>query len=311
VLALAFARPAASASVSTPEPAQPSVVAQSPSGAPTVTEFPTPSSDLSPYAITTGPDGNLWFTYLFAYINRVGRITTDGVANEFCSYTGNGTGITTGPDGNVWITAPSLFGGLIHVAPSGACSGLYIPYPPYNRNPQDIVTGPDGALWFTESTGNQIGRFAFLPPPPFPEPFPPSPFTFFDVPTPASGVSGITRGPDGALWFTEQSADRIGRITTAGAITEYALPSPGSSPTAITPGPDGALWFTEQYGNRIGRITTTGAISEFTVPTAASSPHGITAGPEGALWVTEKYGDDIGRITTCGAIADIAHGPTS
>jgi CSLREA domain-containing protein len=311
VSVLFFARPAASANVPHVWSSQPALVARSLSAAPTVTEFPAPSSDLPPYAITTGPDGNLWFTYLFAYSNKVGRITTGGVANEFCGYTGNGTGITTGPDGNVWVTAPSLFGGLIHVAPSGACSGLTIPYPPYNRSPQDIVAGPDGALWFTESTGNQIGRFVFLPPSPFPDPFPPSPFTFFDVPTPGSSLSGITRGTDGALWFTEQSADRIGRITTAGVITEYALPSPGSSPTGITAGPDGALWFTEQYGNRIGRITTTGTISEFAVPTAFSSPHGITAGPDGALWFTEQSGDRIGRITTGGAITEIVLSPTS
>jgi streptogramin lyase len=34
---------------------------------------------------------------------------------------------------------------------------------------------------------------------------------------------GITTGPDGALWFTEQNASKIGRITTAGVITEFPL----------------------------------------------------------------------------------------
>ena len=310
-LSLSLVQPADTATPATADAAMPLFAAASRSSAAAITEFPTPSPDLPPYAITTGPDGNLWFTYLFAYINKVGRITTDGVANELCSYTGNGTGITTGPDGNLWITAPSLFGNLIHVAPSGACSGLTIPYPPYNRAPQDIVTGPDGALWFTESTGNQIGRFVFLPPSPFPDPFPPSPFSFFDVPTPGSGVSGIARGPDGALWFTEQSADRIGRITMAGAITEYALPSPGGAPTGIAAGPDGALWFTERNGNRIGRITTSGTISEFVLPAAVSGPHGITAGPDGALWFTEYLGDRIGRITTAGVLTEMPLTPFS
>jgi CSLREA domain-containing protein len=279
--------------------------------APTITEFATPSPDLPPYAITSGPDGALWFTYRYAYINRVGRISTSGVASEFCSYTGEGTAITSGPDGNLWITAPSLFGGLIHVAPSGACSGIYVPYPPFNRSPQDIVTGPDGALWFTEPTGNQIGRFAFLPPSPSPDPFPPSPFTFFDIPTPGSGVTGITRGPDGALWFTEQATDRIGRITTTGAFTEYVLPSPGSSPNDIAVGPDGALWFTERYGNRIGRITTAGAISEFVLPTPSRGPYGITPGPDGAMWFTEWDGDRIGRLTTEGVLTEITLAPFS
>ena len=43
----------------------------------------------------------------------------------------------------------------------------------------------------------------------------------------------ITMGPDGALWFTETSADRIGRITTDGQITEFPLPTDGGFPSAI------------------------------------------------------------------------------
>ena len=32
-------------------------------------------------------------------------------------------------------------------------------------------------------------------------------------------------GPDGALWFAELGSNKIGRITTAGVVTEYAAPS--------------------------------------------------------------------------------------
>jgi len=37
-------------------------------------------------------------------------------------------------------------------------------------------------------------------------------------------------GADGALWFTEQNVNRIGRITTAGVITEFPVPSFDSRP---------------------------------------------------------------------------------
>ena len=67
----------------------------------------------------------------------------------------------------------------------------------------------------------------------------------YPVPTAGSYPGGITAGPDGALWFTEFSGNKIGRITTAGAITEHAVPTAGSDPEDITTGPDGALWFTE------------------------------------------------------------------
>jgi streptogramin lyase len=34
---------------------------------------------------------------------------------------------------------------------------------------------------------------------------------------------GITAGPDGAMWFTERRGNRIGRITTDGAVSDYVL----------------------------------------------------------------------------------------
>ncbi len=123
--------------------------------------------------------------------------------------------------------------------------------------------------------------------------------------TASSAATGITAGPDGALWFTEVGGNKIGRITTAGSVTEFAVPTAFSGPVDITAGPDGALWFTEFTAEKIGRITTLGAITEFPLhPTAASSPNGIAAGPDGALWFTEFNGNRIGRITTGGSVTE-------
>jgi virginiamycin B lyase len=49
--------------------------------------------------------------------------------------------------------------------------------------------------------------------------------TEYTVPTAASVPQGIAAGPDGALWFTERFANKVGRITTTGVITEYAVSS--------------------------------------------------------------------------------------
>ena len=68
---------------------------------------------------------------------------------------------------------------------------------------------------------------------------------------------GIALGPDGNLWFTEES--KIGRITPDGRRDRVLRGiSPGSEPRGITAGPDGNLWFTERGGDRIGRITPAG-----------------------------------------------------
>jgi streptogramin lyase len=56
------------------------------------------------------------------------------------------------------------------------------------------------------------------------------------IPTPDSNPFGIEPGPDGALWFTEANSDKIGRITTAGVISEFPLPIAGSYPLSIQAG---------------------------------------------------------------------------
>lgn len=167
--------------------------------------------------------------------------------------------------------------------------------------------------------------------------------TEFSVPSTNTWLGGISLGPDGALWFAANTANKIGRITASGNVTEFPLPAgmgavgivagsdgalwfTGSNPyigritTAgsvtqfplsypgfdrwITAGADGALWFTQRSANRIGRITTSGVLTEFSVLTPDSGPYGITNGPDGALWFTEIDGSKIGRITTDGVMRE-------
>src|SRR5262249_14739944 len=127
------------------------------------------------------------------------------------------------------------------------------------------------------------------------------------LPTARSDPDRIAAGPDGALWFTENFGNRIGRITTAGVVTnEYTVPTNTSAPSGITAGPDGALWFTESNNPtnkpiQSGRITTAGVITEFPIPSDNASPLGIAKGPDGALWFTESsLANKIGRLVLPG-----------
>jgi streptogramin lyase len=124
------------------------------------------------------------------------------------------------------------------------------------------------------------------------------------------GPSGITVGPDGALWFPNFGNDSIGRITTAGVVSNYTDPSI-VNPGGITAGPDGALWFTNEgtetetgaVGVSIGRITTAGAVTDYTA-TSMAQPFVITVGPDQALWFTNLGNGSIGRITTAGVLTN-------
>jgi hypothetical protein len=106
----------------------------------------------------------------------------------------------------------------------------------------------------------------------------------------------IAAGPDGSLWFTEPLAARIGRITTAGLVTEFPLPSAAGFLSSIVAGPGGDLWFAT--GIEIGRITTGGDITEFAV---AANLLGL--GPDGNLWFVNGVSNRIGRLSiTAGGV---------
>jgi virginiamycin B lyase len=127
---------------------------------------------------------------------------------------------------------------------------------------------------------------------------------------------GIALGSDGNLWVTEGAGtffpSKIGRITPAGALTDFDLPS-GSSPGSIVAGPDRNLWFTESphdangnsLGYAIGRITTSGVLSQFALPAGNSGfLFGIAAGPDGNIWFCQ--GGSIGRLTPGGGVQEFS-----
>jgi streptogramin lyase len=131
---------------------------------------------------------------------------------------------------------------------------------------------------------------------------------------------GITRGPDGNLWFTDQVGQKIGKITTQGTITEY--PVSACCPLSITTGPNGHLWFTVTYDNQdvdtsyIGKSTLQGKTSLYPLFSQDyRHPYGITLGPDGNVWFTvywseglEDWGDYVGRITPQGKVTLIPVG---
>jgi len=268
-------------------------------GGPVVSEFGTGlSSNVGPWGIAQGPDGNLWFTE--DKNNAVGRVTPGAVITEFTAGfpTGNPRGIVTGPDGNLWVAMAGGAGAIAKVTKAGEVTEYPVTTP---GDPTEITVGPDNNLWYTDPGANLIGRITTG-----------GSITEFPVTTDASGPTGIAKGPDGALWFTEADAGKIGRITTSGVVTEFSSGISGSSnPQDIEKGPDGNLWFTENADpGAIGRITPTGDITEFTTGlTTNSRPLGIAAGPDGNLWFTEsKSPGRIGRITTDGEITEYSNG---
>jgi streptogramin lyase len=277
-----------------------------------IQEFPVPAGSF-PGGITTGPDGNLWFTA--EGTGQVGRMTPGGAVTMF-PVTTPSPGVPTdvgfvapvdqiisGPDGALWFTMPreSQIG---HMTTGGALINRYTLPPPLDR-PEGLTVGPDGAIWFTAVGIGKIGRITtggtFAPASGYPS----------GPGTAGSGLSDITSGPDGRVWFTAQVGNQIGALDPGtGFISSYSGGlTPASEPSGITPGPGGGLWFTESAANQIGQISTGGSITEY--PGAQPGPSAIAAGRDGALWFTASEANSIGRIATSGAITNHFPLPTA
>ena len=85
-----------------------------------------------------------------------------------------------------------------------------------------------------------------------------------------SSVEGLTVGPDGNIWFTED-VGKLGSITPDGVIHEYNLPDGANSIAGLTLGPDHNLWFTEDQADKVvrGVLGTGAAVAASPTPTAS------------------------------------------
>ena len=255
----------------------------SPSGQ--ITEYKVPTPGAGPYQIAEGPGGFMWFTEYNTL--KVGRISPSGQVTEISLPRPSlgGTGITR--SAALWVADPS--GSVDRLTPAGAITRTPLPtghgapfaitavggdsavvseftgYFEHSRlllrirpgrpvvpvltlpsplsDIDALAASPSGAIWFADFGTSQIGE---LPPG--------GGLRLFGDRTPYSGLSDITSGPDGAMWYTDQ-AGLVGRITTAGAVTQLALPGAGSNPNGIAAGPARTIWVTETGTDSIVRIT--------------------------------------------------------
>ena len=157
-----------------------------------ISEFPLPIPGSQPWEITAGPDGNLWFTEFSG--NRIGRITPDGVINEFPVPTpaSQPNTIRRGPDPNPGDNCAFQQEAL----GQPAFAARY-------RTFGDCIArlATTKTLWFTQTAGNRVAQVTTD-----------GDIFEYSIPTASSQPIGITHGPDGAVWFAELAANKIGRL---------------------------------------------------------------------------------------------------
>ena len=77
----------------------------------------------------------------------------------------------------------------------------------------------------------------------------------FAVLTPGSRPHDPLAARDGAIWYTGQMTNRLGRVDPkTGQVKEYALKLPHSGPHGLVEDRDGNIWFTGNNAGYIGKL---------------------------------------------------------
>jgi streptogramin lyase len=224
------------------------------------TSYPVPASARSVPgldAITVGPNGNLWFTE--TAVDRIGEITpraANPVIREFTLPAGDhlapGVGspitsadtIASGPGGDIWFTEQGS-NAIGVISTSGVLLHKFtVPNANLNPTPLGITEGADETMWFTEDGANQVASMTAA-----------GKVTVYPLPSAASGPQSIVYGPDGNLWFTENTG--VARIDpSTGKVTVYRAHTADPSPVGITVGPGcTSIWFVESSADILGRVS--------------------------------------------------------
>jgi len=237
-----------------------------------ISQFPTPTKNAEPLAMTRGPDGNVWFVE--NAVARVAKVTSSGKITEY-RLPSNALpwGITVGPDGNLWATESTT--NLARITPSGQVSQFAA-----NCGTTAITARPPDQIWYTCDRTGEIGGMTTKG------------TSVGDAHVSSSSMNGIAAGPDGGLWFLAGNKTVEDFSPAKNTWQSYDISNNGES---ITAGPDGNMWFTE-YNQLVGKVTTTGKVTEYkTGPDDNDRWQGITVGADHSLGFAESGGG--GQVT--------------
>jgi len=121
----------------------------------------------------------------------------------------------------------------------------------------------------------------------------------WDVPTRGAHPHDPAVGMDGALWFTEQMQNKIGRLDPgSGAFKEFPLKVDNSGPHGLVADSAGNIWFTGNFAHYIGKLDPqTGEVKDYKMPDKkAEDPHSLVFDSDGILWFTVQVGNFVGRL---------------
>lgn len=272
--------------------------------------FPPPYSD--PAALTSGPDGRLWFVQGEgpSAPAMLGAVTTSGTYSAYPLPAGSTVGDMVSAGGALWIASGNA---ILRVGTTGQVAAQF-PMPVGTSGASALTVAGDGTVWFgaAQQGGPVVGHLV------------PSTgqISFYAVPAPsgsqpswAVGISAMGPGPDGNPWVLvgAQSQTSMGVPATRGSVLSIQpngvmtpIASLGSYTCAIVgrcnlvSAQDGNAWFPS--GNAMVRVTPSGTVTPYTVVTRTGNAQvaGPAIGPDRNLWFVDGITNDIGVLAMPG-----------
>ena len=123
----------------------------------------------------------------------------------------------------------------------------------------------------------------------------------WDAPTLGSRPHDPVATRDGAIWWTGQLSNKLGRVDLKNnTIREYTLKSSHTGPHGLVEDKDGNIWFTGNHAALIGKLDPqTGVVTEYKMPDPnVKDPHSLHFAPNGILWFTAQQSNAVGRLDT-------------
>jgi len=121
----------------------------------------------------------------------------------------------------------------------------------------------------------------------------------WQVPVPGSRPHDPLATRDGAIWYTGQMTNRLGRVDPkTGQVREFPLKTPLTAPHGLVEDKSGNIWFTGNHISIIGKLDPkTGAVTEYKMPDPkAKDPHSLAFDQSGILWFTLQQSNMLGRL---------------
>ncbi|MBV9648495.1 MAG: hypothetical protein JO043_13595 [Candidatus Eremiobacteraeota bacterium] len=127
--------------------------------------------------------------------------------------------------------------------------------------------------------------------------------------TTATLYSAIVTGPDGDVWFLDENAASLVRMSLSGVIKEFNLSRfLSGNAVSMTVGADNRFYIGDE-STSIVRVTQSGAATTIPIPSGDNTAiDGMGLGPDGNVWFAEF--SHIAKVTPSGKVTEFAYPPS-